>query len=316
MKRLFFACLLAASSIFAAEEPLHVLTSTSDLADLVRMVGGNHVDVTSLCKGPEDPHFLDARPSFLRLANGADLVVVTGMELEVGYMPLILRDCANGKVRPAGPGYLDASTRIRKLQVPEGGTASRAMGDVHPLGNPHYLMDPANAVIVADDIARALSELRPDGAADYKANAAKFREEVTDLLLGAKDASGSRKDGFLERFKPFKGAPVVSYHDDMLYLAQRLGLEVVGTIETKPGVPPTARHLSELKDQAKAHGLKVVLYEAFQPVAPVEAFCNETGAHAVLLAHQPGAIDGASDLLTMYRRNAEAILAALEGKSS
>lgn len=313
MKHLALVLLAAAILASAEEDRLRVLASTSDLADLVRVVGGDRVDVSCLCKGPEDPHFLDARPSFLKLANRADLVVVTGMELEVGYMPLILRDCANADVRPGGRGYVDASARVRKLQVPEGGTASRALGDVHPLGNPHYLMDPANAVIVAEDIARALADLRPEGAADFKARAAKFREAVADLLLGAKDASGERKDGLLDRFKPYKGAPVISYHDDMLYLAARLGLEVAGTVETKPGVPPTAKHLGDLKEQAKARGVKVVLYETFQPAAPIEAFCSETGARAVLLAHQPGAFDGMPDLLTMYRRNAEAILAALKG---
>jgi zinc/manganese transport system substrate-binding protein len=316
MKRLALALLAAALLAHAGEEPLHVLTSTTDLADLVRIVGGDQVDVSSLCKGPEDPHFLDARPSFLRLANKADLVVVDGMELEVGYMPLILRDCANGKVRPGTPGYLDASARVKKLQVPEGGTASRAMGDIHPLGNPHYLMDPANAVIVAEEIAGALSDLRPAGTADFKKRAAGFREEIADLLLGAKDASGVRKDGLLERFKRYRGAPIVSYHDDMVYLASRFGLEVAGTIETKPGVPPTARHLSELKDQAKAKGVKVVLYETFQPAAPVTSFCDETGARAVLVAHQPGAVEGVSDLVLMYKKNAEAILKALEGGAS
>jgi ABC-type Zn uptake system ZnuABC Zn-binding protein ZnuA len=297
---------------FASEAPLRVLASTSDLADLVRIVGGDPVDVSCLCKGPEDPHFLDARPSFLKLANRADLVVVTGMDYEIGYMPLILRDCANADVRPGGRGYVDASARVRKLQVPGGGAPSRALGDVHAHGNPHYLMDPANAGIVVEDIARALSALRPAAAAEFASRAAKFREAVTDLLLGGKDASGSRKDGLLDRFKPFKGAPVISYHDDMVYLAARLGLEVAGTIESKPGVPPTARHLRELTQLAKARGVKVVLYETFQHVAPVESFCAETGAHAVLIAHQPGALEGVPDLLTMYRKNAEAILAALE----
>jgi zinc/manganese transport system substrate-binding protein len=228
-------------------------------------------------------------------------------------MPLILRDCANAAVRPGGRGHVDASARVRKLQVPAGGAPSRAHGDVHALGNPHYLMDPANAVIVAEDVARALSALRPAGAKDFDARAAAFREAISDLLLGARDASGARKGGLLDRFRPFKGTPVVTYHDDMPYLAARLGLEVLGTIESKPGVPPTARHLKDLTGTAKARGVKVVIYSTFQPAAPVEAFCRETGARAVLLAHQPGAFEGVPDLLTMYRRNAEAILAALKG---
>jgi ABC-type Zn uptake system ZnuABC Zn-binding protein ZnuA len=315
MKRFALALLAAALLASAQEAPLRILCSTSDLADLARTVGGDRVDVSCLCKGPEDPHFLDARPSFLKLANRAQLVVVTGMDYEVGYMPLLLRDCANPDVRPGGRGYLDASARVRKLQVPEGGAPSRALGDVHALGNPHYLMDPANAVIVAEDLSRVLSALRPADAAGFAARAAAFREAVTDLLLGAKDESGARRGGLLDRFKPFKGAPVVSYHDDMPYLAARFGLEVAGTIEVKPGVPPTARHLRDLQEQGRARGVKVVVYHAFQPAAPVEAFCEETGARAVLVAHQPGAFEGVPDLLTTYRKNAEAILAALERRS-
>ncbi|MGQ0614587.1 MAG: metal ABC transporter substrate-binding protein [Planctomycetaceae bacterium] len=315
MKRIarFLAALAALAAcpagplVFAGETPLRVLCTTSDLADLARTVGGDRVEVSCLCKGPEDPHFLDARPSFLRLANRAHLVVVTGMDLEAGYMPLLLRDCANGDVQPGGRGYLDASARIRKLRVPEGGAPSRALGDVHAQGNPHYLMDPANAVIVADDLANSLSLLRPAGAAEFASRAARFREAVTELLLG-KDGKG----GLLDRFKPFQGAPVISYHDDMPYLAARFGLEIAGTIESKPGVPPTARHVKELKEQAKARGVKAVVYITFQPAAPIEAFCAESGARAVLLAHQPGAFEGVPDLLTMYRKNAEAILAALE----
>jgi len=315
MKRLALLLLFSALTARAAEEPLRVLTSTTDLKDLVRVVGGERVDVSCLCKGPEDPHFLDARPSFLKLANRAELVVVTGMDYEAGYMPLLLRDCANGDVRPGGRGYLDASVRVRKLQVPAGGAPSRALGDVHGQGNPHYLMDPANAGIVAEDVARALAGLRPADAAAFASRAAGFRESVAELLLGTKDASGSRKGGLLDRFKPHKGAPVISYHDDAPYLAARFGLEVVGTIESKPGVPPTARHLKELAEVARARGVKIVLHETFQPAAPVEAFCEQTGARAVLVAHQPDAFEGVPDLLSMYRKNAETILAALEGKS-
>ncbi len=315
MRRFAIALLAAALLASAQEAPLRVLCSTSDLADLARVVGGDRVEVSCLCKGPEDPHFLDARPSFLRLANRAQLVVVTGMDYEAGYMPLLLRDGANPAVRPGGQGYLDASARVRKLQVPEGGAPSRALGDVHAHGNPHYLMDPANAVIVAEDVARRLSALRPADAAEFASRAAKFREAVADLLLGAKDAQGARKGGLLDRFKPHKGVPVVSYHDDMPYLAARFGLEIAGTIESKPGVPPTARHLDELKKLAKARGVKVVLHETFQPAAPVEAFCAETGGRAVLVAHQPNAFEGVPDLITMYSKNADAILAALEGGS-
>lgn len=297
----------------AAEGVVSVLTTTTDLADIVRTVGGEMVSVKSLCTGPEDPHFLDARPSFIRMAADAELLVIVGMELEVGYLPLMLRDGSNPRIKPNSPGYLDASARIRKLQVPEGGV-TRAMGDVHPDGNPHYLYDPANAGVVAEDVAHALSALRPAAAKGFDDRAKAFRAALSDLLLGAApagDAKGKRTGGMLDRFKPYKGASIVTYHDDLPYLAKRLGLEVAGTLEPKPGVPPTARHLADLAERAKAAKVKAVCHEVFQSAGQVDAFAAEIGARSVLLAHQPGAVPDATDLLSMYRRNADVLFAAL-----
>jgi zinc/manganese transport system substrate-binding protein len=298
----------------AADAPLNVLTSTTDLADIVRRVGGDQVKVESLCRGPEDPHFLEARPSFIRMGGDADLLVIVGMELEVGYLPLILRDGGNPKIKPGNPGYLDASARIKKLQVPEGGSVSRAMGDVHPGGNPHYLLAPNNAVIVAEDVARALSTLRPAATKDFDERAKKLKTEISELLFGKppeNDPRGKKQGGLLERFRPFKGASIVSYHDDMIYLAQVYGLDVLGTLEPKPGVPPTASHVADLTERAKAAKVKAVLFDVFQPRAPVDSLTGSIGATPVLIAHQPGATSDAPDLITMHRRNAEAILKAL-----
>ena len=307
------ALLLLASPTRAADGPLNVLTTTTDLAELVRTIGGDRVVVESLCSGPEDPHFLDARPSFIRMAGRADLLVFVGMELEVGYLPLMLRDGSNPRIRPGTPGYLDASARIRKLEVPEGGV-SRAQGDVHSGGNPHYLLDPANSVVVADDVARALATLRPDGAKAFDERAKAYRKEISDLLLGTAPegvTKGRRTGGLLERFKPYKGASIVSYHRDMVYLAQRFGLEVLGTLEPKPGIPPTASHLADLAERARAGKVKAVLYEVFHSAAQVEAFASSVGAKAVRIAHQPGATADAVGLVGTYRRNAEVLLAAL-----
>jgi len=299
---LLLLALLLGSAV-ADPAPLRVVTTTTDLASIARAVGGGDVSVDSFCRGPEDPHFLDARPSFLRLVRDADLVVCVGLELEVGYLPLLLRDAGNPRVRPGAPGFLDASARVRKLQVREPGTVSRAEGDVHPLGNPHYLVDPANAILVAEDLAAALGSARPASAQAFRERAAAFRAAVEKLLLA--------DDGILAPFARLRGAEIVSYHDDMRYLAARLGLGIAGTLEPKPGVPPTARHVAELTALARARGVRAVLYTAFQPRAPVDAFCRETGAKAVLVAHQPGATEEATDLLAMYRANAKAILAAL-----
>jgi len=305
----------AAPPVVRADAPtLSVLTTTTDLAEIVRTVGGDRVFVRSLCKGPEDPHFLDARPSFIRMGGEADLLVVVGMELEVGYIPLILRDGSNPKIKPGSPGYLDASARIKKLQVPEGGQVSRAMGDVHPDGNPHYLLDPANAGVVAEDVAKALSALAPDSAKQFEERAKGLRGALSDLLLGkppADNPKGRREGGLLDRFKAYKGASVVSYHDDMIYLARRYGLEVVGTLEPKPGVPPTADHMAQLATRAKSANVRAVLYDVFEPAGPVTTFAGEIGATPVLIAHMPEAVSDATDLLATYRRNAELLLSAL-----
>jgi len=303
----------APSAVRAADGPVQVLATTTDLADIVRFVGGGLVAVECLCRGAEDPHFLDARPSFIRMANRADLVVLNGMELEAGYLPLLLRDGNNPRIRPGTPGYLDASTRIRKLEVPSGGV-SRAQGDVHPGGNPHYLLDPANAGVVAEDVADALAALRPASATALRDGAKALRHAISDLLLGKPpvgDPKGARAGGLLERFKPYAGAGIVAYHGNAIYLARRLGLEVVGTLEPRPGVPPTASHLASLAERARAAKVKAVLYNVFQPGAQAEAFAREIGATAVLVAHQPLAVADAPDLLATYRRNAEALLKAL-----
>jgi ABC-type Zn uptake system ZnuABC Zn-binding protein ZnuA len=319
---LFSALVLSSLFVVSASPPkaradggtISVLTTTTDLAEIVKAVGGDKVSVRSLCKGPEDPHFLDARPSFIRMGGEADLLVVIGMELEVGYIPLILRDGSNPKIKPGSPGYLDASARIRKLQVPEGGQVSRAMGDVHPNGNPHYMLDPANAGVVAEDVAKALSVLAPDSAKAFMERAGTLRTAISELLLGkppADNPRGKREGGLLDRFKPYKGASIVSYHDDMIYVAQRYGLEVLGTLEPKPGVPPSAEHMAQLATQAKAANVKAVLYDVFEPSGPVTTFAQEVGATPVLIAHMPSATTDATDLLATYKRNAELLLAAL-----
>lgn len=295
MRALSSILLLGAVALAA---PLSVVTTTTDLSEIVRAVGGEEVSVRSLCKGPEDPHFLEARPSFLRLVHDADLLVENGLEMEAAYLPLLVRNAANPRVRPGGPGRLDASAGVKRLGARE---ASRAEGDIHPGGNPHYLLDPANAAIVASAVAERLALLRPAAAAGFRERERRFRDEIEALLADWKG-----------RFAGHRGARVVSYHDDVAYLAARLELAVVGTLEPKPGVPPTASHRKSLSELARSRGVKAVLHRVFQPKGPVEALCAEAGAKPVLLAHQPGATSEATGLLAMYRANAAALLRALE----
>src|SRR5262245_39411666 len=255
---------------------LRVLATTTDVRELCKEVGGADVDVTCLTKGPEDPHFLDARPSFVKAAAEADALVVTGMELEIGYEPLLLSESRNGRIQKGQPGYVDCSAEIAKLEVPTG-TVDRSQGDVHPFGNPHYLTDPVRAKQAAKTIAGAFATIDAPRAEGYRKRLADFQHRVDVALWGeallaeqkAERLENRLADGTLVAFlaqrklegklgglaadlAPFSGRKVVAYHGTMRYLLDRFHLEEIGQLEPKPGIPPSPRHLAELEERMKA----------------------------------------------------------------
>jgi zinc/manganese transport system substrate-binding protein len=322
------------------ERKLRVLATTTDLRELCREVGGDDVVVTCLMKGPEDPHFLDARPSFVKAAAEADALVVIGKELEVGYEPLLLSESRNGNIQKGRPGYVDCSAEIEKLDVPTG-NVDRSLGDVHPFGNPHYLLDPVRAKTAAKTVADAFATLDPPRADAYRRRRDDFARRIDVAMWGEallaeqkaerlerRLAEGKLLDflkqrgldgklgGLAAELAPFAGKKVVSYHANASYLLDRFHLEQVGTLEPKPGIPPSPRHLAQLEERMKAEGAKLVLHVVFQPAKTAESVASDVGGAAVRIAHMPDAVQGTASYLETLKFNVHALADAFRRTSA
>jgi ABC-type Zn uptake system ZnuABC Zn-binding protein ZnuA len=320
----------------AVAEPLRVVATVPDLGELAKAVGGDEVAVNSLVKGPEDAHFLEPRPSFVRALHEADLLVVVGMELEIGWVPPLLKAARNPAILPGNPGYLDASTGIVPLEVPTG-AVTRAMGDVHPYGNPHYLTDPVNGVRVAALMRDRLSQLRPEAAAAFAERYRRFASEVAARLVGPDAAAGRDGEevvraveegrvealigrapdaGWLGALRAARSRPAVEDHKLWEYFARRFGVELVGTLEPKPGVAPTTSHLEEVVEVVRARGVGLILSSPYFDPRHARWVAERTGARVVGLAHQTGAREGTSDYLGTVDYNVRALAGAVGGRAS
>ena len=333
------ALLLTASLIYAqgASAPLKVAATVPELGSLVREVGGDQVEVTVFGKGTEDPHFVEAKPSFIRVLSQADLYVQMGMELEIGWAPVLLQNAGNPNVQPGAKGYLDASTVITPLDVPTG-ALDRSRGDVHAGGNPHYLTDPLNGLKVAGLIRDKLSELRPDQHNHFEQRYQAFRERLGIAMVGEplakkydfeklallyehgkltnflkQQVDDSKLSGWLGMLLPYYGSKVVADHNAWPYFARRFGIEIVGFMEPKPGIPPTTRHLSDLVNTMRAEEVKLVIGVPYYDPRHGQFLSQHTGAAVVNLAHQVGARPGTDDYLSMIDYNVRSLGAALRG---
>lgn len=253
MLGLFLSGLLA----FRAEATLKIVTTTPDFAAIAREIGGDRVEVSSLAKGIQDPHFVDAKPSFIRLLNQADLLIDGGADLELGWLPPLLESARNGKIRLGNPGRIVASAGINLLQIPTR-PIDRSQGDVHSLGNPHYMLDPENGKIVGEQIASTLCRLDARACDHYRKNATAFRQRLDRKITE-----------WMQKMAPYRGAKIITYHDSWPYFAERFGLNVVGHVEPKPGIPPSPGYLESLVDLITREKVKAVIMEPyFSPQAP------------------------------------------------
>ncbi len=267
---------------------LKVATSLSDLASVAQFVGGIHVTATSLCKGYEDPHFVPAKPSLMKAIQNADVFVSVGLELDGGWLPLVIPGSRNPKIQPGAKGFIDASEGVNVLEKPIG-TVSRAEGDIHPLGNPHYYTDPANLEVVADHLARVFGELDPANAADYAANAKAFDEKMEKSL----------KEWDAE-MKPYQGSSLVVFHENFVYFAERFGLKLFGTVEPKPGIPPNPRYLTETAEAMKAAGVKVVIYQPYHDADASNELAKKAGGTAYVIPTEVGGTPEAKDVFSKF----------------
>jgi zinc/manganese transport system substrate-binding protein len=256
---------------------LNVVATTPDLAAVAREIGGDAVDVTAMAKPTEDPHFVDAKPSFLVALNRADVLIEGGAELELGWLPPLLDNARNSKIAPGAPGRIVASEGIRLLEVPT--SFDRSRGDVHALGNPHFLIDPVNVKVVAANIAAHFSQLDPASASIYKANLAKFNQTLD-----------ARMADWRKQLEPFRDAKIVTYHKDFVYFAERFNLDIVGELEPKPGIAPSPAHVAEVITAMKAAHARVIIVQPFQNRRTAETVARQTDGVVLDISQQPGAI--------------------------
>lgn len=263
--------LLFFASSAAAAEPLPIVATTSDIAAIVKAVGGDRVGVESIAKGYQDPHFVEAKPSYMRVVNRARMLFNVGLELEVGWLPLLVQGARNPSL-----AVIDLSQGITVLEKPSG-PISRAQGDVHPLGNPHYWLDPRNGILMARRIARELKAAAPADAALFEQNLKTFENDVT-----------VRRKRWEEQMAPLRGAELVTYHKEWEYLVKWLGLSIIGYVEDKPGIPATPRHLEELVQTMQQRKLKALLASNYTSPNVPRSVAEKTGAKLVLLASSVG----------------------------
>jgi zinc/manganese transport system substrate-binding protein len=301
--RCLLVCLLGLLAAAPARADLKVATSLTDLASVAQFVGGKHVSAQSLCRGYEDPHFVPAKPSLMKAIQHADVFVSTGLELDGGWLPLVLPGSRNPRIQPGTKGFVDASEGVHVLEKPVG-TVSRAEGDVHPLGNPHYYLDPKALEVVADHLARVFSDLDPANAADYSANARAFH--------GRMDASLERWE---KELAPFKGVAIVPYHKNFIYFIDRFGLKEFGNVESKPGIPPTPRHIAELAEAMRRSGVNVVAYGPYNKAGASNEVAKRAGGTAVEVATEVGGLPGTDDVFSKFDALVASLTGALSGRS-
>jgi ABC-type Zn uptake system ZnuABC Zn-binding protein ZnuA len=299
MKRIVFLATFALLFGRPAAAAVQVVTSLQDFASLAEAVGGKRVETFSLAKGYQDPHFVEPKPSFVLKLSRAQLLIVAGLELEIGYLPPLLDQSRNQKIRPGASGYLDASVGCEILERPTG-VVTRAMGDVHPFGNPHFWLDPGNGRVIARAIAAKLSALDPAGKAEYGANLARFESALA--------AAEKRWDATLS---PFAGTEVVTYHNSWPNFLKRFRLVAAGYIEPKPGVPPSPAHIVELVSLMKSKRVPVILMEPYFDERTPRSVASHTGATLLDFIPSVGGVPQAKDYISLFDWNVKTLVEAL-----
>jgi ABC-type Zn uptake system ZnuABC Zn-binding protein ZnuA len=289
-------CLLAVGA--EAADKIRVVTTTTDLKALTEVVGGDLVDVDSLARGSQNPHDLEVRPSLMIKVRRADLLVLNGLELD-GWADVVIQGANNPNVIPGAPGRVDASQGIMVLEVPTS-RVDRSMGDVHPVGNPHYTVDPGMAAAITANILGGLARRAPQDRSVFERNRTQF--------LARLDEAMTRWHALLE---PFKGAKVVVDHNMWPYFLTRFGLVQAGSIEERPGIPPTPTHLIKLIALMKGEQIKVIIMVPWADQKLAERVAQEAGAKAVTLANAVGALKGTNTFIDMLDYNVKTLAQAL-----
>lgn len=291
--------LLALAAPARAAEKISIVTTLPDLADIAGRIAGDAASVESLARGVEDPHGVPVKPSFVVKLNRADLLLLMGLEYEHSWLPALIDEARNPKIRKGATGYIDCSVKIAPKEVP--GTLSRSEGDLHPSGNPHFNLDPEGGRAIAEAVFEGLARNYPARKPQFEANLKTFLAQL--------DAK-TREWEALSR--PLKGLKLVSYHRDIIYFADRYGMEIVGDIELKPGIEPTASHLVELVEKMKSRGVKVVIRETHFSEKVPNHIAAQVGAQVVKLPIMVGGVPEAKTYFDLIEYNLRAMLKAAQ----
>ncbi|MGB7621525.1 MAG: metal ABC transporter substrate-binding protein [Terriglobia bacterium] len=289
---LILAVTMALSLLFSAPAQaaakLKIVTATTDMAALAEEVGGDHIEVESIARGYQDPHFVEAKPSFLLKLRRADLLIVVGLQLEIGWLPPLITQSGNPRIQVGAPGYLDASQFAEILEMPTG-VVTRAMGDVHPLGNPHYWLDPENGRRMARGIQQKLAEMRPEDKAFFEQRYQSFSQRLTVAQKNWDD-----------QMKPFRGRKVVTYHRSWPNFAKRFGLDVVGYVEPRPGIPPSPGHTLEWVEMMRRDKIKVIMVEPYFDLKTPNSIASQTGGQVVVMLPSVGGEKEITDYFKLF----------------
>jgi len=308
MTKRFFTMLVLGAALLAApataRAQLKVVTSTTDLYDIARSVGGKNITATHIGEGYQDPHFIEAKPSFVIQLRNADVWAFVGLDLEIGWMSLLLDGARNPKIRQGGSGYLDVSTAVPVLDRPSG-NVDRSGGDVHPMGNPHYWLDPVNGKRIAHLFAQKFAQLDPKNAAVYAANEKAFNAKL--------DAAARQ---WAAQLAQIKGKPVVAWHTSWRYFAEYNGMNIVGFMEPKPGVPPSPSHLAGLIATMKRTGAKVIVMEPYYDRKTADLVASRIGGRVLVLPPSVGGVKGVDDYLALIRYDISQLATTLQATTS
>lgn len=300
VRLVLFTLLAAVATARPASAALNVVTTTSDLASLCQEIGGDKVSVTALARGYQDPHFVDPKPSFILAVSRADLLIVIGRELEIGWLPPLINNSRNAKVQPGARGYLDASMNVRILEIPTG-QITRAMGDVHPSGNPHYWLEPDNGRRIAQAIRDKLSELD-------QADRAYFAQRYNDFDKRLAEA----QKRWSAAIAPYKGTKIVTYHRSWPNFMEYFGLDVMGYVEPKPGVPPSPTHTLELIEEMKRQDSKLIVVEPYFDLKTAQSIATKVNGKVLVLAPSVGGVKEAGDYLQLFEYDINLLVATLK----
>jgi len=283
-----------------AQAKLNVVATLADFGSIAEQIGGDKVKVTNLARGTEDPHFVDARPSHINTLNKADVLLEGGLELEIGWLPPLVNAARNGKILTGAKGRVVMADGLRILEVPLT-PVDRSMGDVHPLGNPHFWLDPENGKIMAAHLVTVFSELDGKNAAFYQANLKGF-----DAKIDRKMAEWTKM------LEPYRGTKIITYHKSFEYFAERFGLIVFGQLEPKPGIEPSPTHINTLIPRAKEAGVKLLLVEPFRPRKTPEYVAHTIGAKLVLIPEKVAGNPQTKDYISLFDYDIQQIVNALK----